>query len=142
LEVVAKTTFRISLIDSEIPVSYSDGGLEDFRLKTAPVFDREMTRHLLTAFAAEGNPPPVDPLAAEHRGRHLRLMGPQIYQGLTSGNTSKVVLCVMWLGCRYPDITGLAIDGSTYRFTSDTEQDLPAHLFQSADKTDSTSSDQ
>jgi len=139
---VTKQTFKITLIDSEIPVSYSESGLEDFRLKTAPLVERELAQQLLASFAGEHTGPPKDPLAAEHRGLHLRMMGPQIYQGLTSGNTSKVVLCVMWLACRYPDITGIVIDSSTYCFTSTDRQELPDHLFQSPDNTDSVNSDQ
>lgn len=127
---MAKRIFTVSLNGSDIPVGYSDGSLDEFRLKTASLVDKEIANLLAAKSGGEAR-----------RTEYLDIMGPQIYEALITGNTSKTVLCVLWLADHYPDITGIVINDTDYAFMSGGAAGDTRPLFQPGGAADSTSID-
>ena len=108
-------TFTLSTETTELPLIVTQRALDDFCINGLEAMDE----CLITS--SERMVPANDP---QKRINPLDMVGRMMLDGAATGNTSKVVLCALWLTHHYPKFTGLMSNGNRFHFI--TGQRAPA----------------
>ncbi|MCP5371632.1 MAG: hypothetical protein H6907_07850 [Hyphomicrobiales bacterium] len=106
---MADITFEIFKDGGQVPVTYTDDVLDEFRRNKVGLVDAQIEKLRRQTFPDRDD---------DDDGADLAVVGPLIQGALDDGDERVVAQCVLWLAVRHPDITGLDIAFGRYQFVS------------------------
>ena len=99
--------FVIEQDGSEIPVVYTDAALEEFEKTGAPHMDQQIKllsdTHYGQSFYLK-------------RTNRLGIIASLIFDAVGSRDQKRIVLCVLWLATRFPEVSGVEIENNSVQF--------------------------
>lgn len=113
-------TFLIEMQGQELPVNYNDEALESFEKKAADAMDREI-RHISDIRYGK-----------DHyltRSNRLGVLAPLLYNAITDQDGDKIMLCVLWLATKFPEIRGIEMDEGLIQYIQEDQDEEPFDAF-------------
>lgn len=105
---VIDQTFMLTMDSVKLPLVVTQMALDDFEIDGLAAMDDLLAR--ISDRHTPANAPELRPMP-------LDLVGQMMVDGMSSGNTRKVMVCALWLGHHYPSLNGLVSNAHTFGFT-------------------------